>query len=179
MFAALPMVVPRPVAFGALLALLSILFGFVLGGGFGLAEDSFKGRLAASGEAALETAYQGDVAAKDAVVAKSWDYLKRAHMHGGGIGSSALAAIAILLLLARPSMLANVSALAYGAGALLYSIFWLWAGFIAPGMGGTGAAKESLQFIAIPGAGLALIGAVGTIIAVATSVFGRRHPGTV
>jgi len=172
---ALPLTVPRPIAIGACLALLSILFGFLLGGGFGYAEDAFKDRLAASGAAALETAYQGDVAAKDAVVSKSWSYLQRAHLHAGAIGSAALAAIAILLLIARPSTLASLSALSFGAGALLYSIFWLWAGFIAPGMGSTGAAKESLQLIAVPGAGLALIGALGTLICVAGTVFGRRR----
>ena len=170
MQSALAVTVPRPMAFGALLALISVLFGFVLGGGFGYAEDAFKDRLAASGAAALQTAYNGDAAAKDAVVSKAWSYLQRAHMHAGAIGSAALATIAILLLVARPSALANVSAASFGAGALLYSTFWLWAGFIAPGMGSTGAAKESLQFLAVPGAGLALIGACGSLICVARAI---------
>ncbi len=174
MHASLPVSVPRPMAVGAILALIAVLFGFILGGGFGLAEDTIKGKLQASGEAALAVAYQGDTVARDAVVSKSWDYLKRAHMHGGGIGASALATIAILILLARSSSLASWSALSFGAGALLYSAFWLWAGLIAPGLGSTGAAKESLQFIAIPGAGLALLGVLGSLVSVASSVFRRR-----
>jgi len=36
----------------------------------------------------LQSAYQGNVAAKDAVVKKSWEYLKRAHLNGGAIGTS-------------------------------------------------------------------------------------------
>jgi len=56
--------------------------------------------------------------------------------------------------------------LSLGAGALLYSLFWLFAGFTAPSLGSTGAAKEALSFIAIPGAGLCLLGVVGTILSV-------------
>jgi hypothetical protein len=35
-----------------------------------------------------------------------------------------------------------------GLGSLGYGIFWLLAGFLAPGMGSTGAAKESIALIA-------------------------------
>ena len=40
------------------------------------------------------------------------------------------------------------------------------AGFTAPGLGSTGAAKESLKFLAIPGTAMCLFGIVGTIVAV-------------
>ena len=160
--------IPSPIRTGAALALSAILFGFILGGIFGFNEDAVKGRLEASGAAVVATVYQGDVAAKDAVVAKSWDYLKRAHMHGGGIGAAALGAIAVIVLMTGMGTVARWSALFFGAGALLYSCFWLWAGFKAPGMGSTGAAKESLAFLAVPGAGLALLGAAGALFAVLT-----------
>lgn len=158
--------VPFQIRTGAALALSAILFGFILGGIFGFNEDAVKGRLEASGAAAVATVYQGDVAAKDAVVAKSWEYLLRAHMHGGGIGAAALGAIAAIVLLTGMGTVARWSALFFGAGALLYSIFWLWAGFKAPGMGSTGAAKEALAFLAVPGAGLALLGVAGALFAV-------------
>lgn len=159
---------PIPASFraGILLALTSILLGFMLGGAFGAFEDVVKGRLADSGTAALATVYQGDVAAKDAVVAKSWEYLKRSHMHGGAIGTAALAAIAILLLTTRAGRIGRISAVSFGAGALIYSVFWLVAGFAAPGVGSTGVAKETFNWLAIPGAGFALIGVVGTMVAV-------------
>jgi hypothetical protein len=155
--------VPKTVAAGACLALLAILFGFVLGGAFGAVEDRIKGRLEASGSAVVETVYKGDAAAKDAVVKKSWSYLTRAHLHGGAIGTAALASIGALILLTPLGLPAQLSALAFGAGALLYAAFWLIAGFIAPGM--EHGAAESLAFIAIPGAGLCLLGACGTLSA--------------
>lgn len=160
-------IIPRPVAAGAILSLLSILFGFSLGGAFGAVEDTFKARLADSGNAALETVYKGDVAAKDAVVKKSWDYLIRAHLHAGAIGTASLASIAIMILLCPLTMPAQLSAVAFGSGALIYSGFWLLAGFMAPGMGGTGAAKKALEIVAIPGAGLCLLGVFGTLFCVA------------
>ena len=149
---------------GLCLAMLGILFGFVLGGVFGAAEDSLKGYLQAQGEAALTSAYGGDEAAMEAVVNKSWSYFKRAHMHGGAIGTSSVALILMLILLCRPGKLASTAAIASGLGAVLYPVFWLWAGAIAPGMGSTGAAKEALEFIAIPGAGACLAGAILSLV---------------
>lgn len=163
--------VPRTIAAGACLSLLAILFGFVLGAAFGAIEGPIKQRLDDSGSAALQSVYKGDVAAKDAVVKKSWEYLKRAHMHGGAIGTAALATIAILILLCPLGLVAQLSALAFGSGALLYSLFWLLAGFMAPGLGSTSAAKESLSFIAIPGSGLCILGLCGTIISVMKTTF--------
>jgi limonene-1,2-epoxide hydrolase len=82
--------------------------------------------------------YGGDVEKKDAVLARSWTYLQRAHLHGGAIGTAALASILALALVCRAGMLANLSALAFGLGAILYPLFWLMAAFRAPELGGTG-----------------------------------------
>ncbi len=49
---------------------------------------------------------------------------------------------------------ARAIGLGLGAGGLGYSVFWLWAGFRAPALGSTGAAKESLKWLAIPSSGL-------------------------
>jgi hypothetical protein len=157
---------PRRLAPGIILALLSIAFGFVLGGSFGAAEDSIKGHLRSSAESVFETVYQGDASRRDAVVAKSWTYMKRAHLHGGAIGSAALASIVLLGLFGRTGALERISAVAFGAGSLLYSSFWLLAGLTAPSVGSTGEAKEALSFIAIPGAGLCLLGIGGTLISI-------------
>ena len=163
----------RPLTPGILLSLLSIIFGFLLGGAFGAAEDPIKRYLHASADAVFETAYQGDAARRDAVVSKSWAYLKRAHLHGGGIGAAALASILLLALQGRPGALERVSATAFGAGSLIYSIFWLVAGLMAPSVGSTGEAKEALDFLAISGAGLCLLGITGTLISAAKHVFVR------
>jgi hypothetical protein len=165
--------VPKSIAAGLCLSLLAVLFGFVLGGVFGAAESSIKKHLDDSGTAVLQSVYQGDVAAKDAVVKKSWDYLKRAHLHGGAIGAAAIGSILALILLCRLGMLAKLSALAFGSGAFIYSLFWLFAGLAAPGLGSTSVAKETLSFIAIPGAGLCILGLCGTIVSVVRGCFFR------
>jgi hypothetical protein len=114
----------------------------------------------------FETVYQGDATRRDAVVSKSWSYLKRAHLHGGAIGAAALASILLLGMLGSAGLLERASAVAFGAGSLLYSTFWLAAGLTAPSVGSTGEAKDALGFLAIPGAGLCLLGIGGTLLCV-------------
>ena len=168
----------KPLAPGVLLAVLSIAFGFVMGGAFGAAESSIKAHLAAEGDAVLASVYEGDTAKRDAVVSKSWSYLKRAHLHGGAIGAAALAAIALLGMLGAPGWLERITAWSFGAGSILYALFWLAAGLTAPGAGSTGAAKDALQFMAIPGAGLCLVGVFGTLASVVSRLMlGTRDPG--
>jgi hypothetical protein len=158
------MKIPKLMIIGLCLSMLSILYGFTVGGAFGLAEKGMKQHLNQSGVAVLDTVYKGDVAAKDAVVAKSWEYFKRSHLHGGAIGSAGVAVILAMILLCKPLPIAGWCSVAFGSGAIIYSVFWLFAGLLAPGMGSTGAAKENLNFMAIPGAGLTLIGLTGAII---------------
>ena len=152
---------------GAILALIAILLGFGLGGAFGAAEDSIKGWLKRSGESVTDSVYAGDTAKRDAVVSKSWSYMKRAHMHFGAIGAAALATIAILSILGSGGALDRYSALAFGAGGILYGAFWFFAALTAPAAGSTGAAKEALGFMAIPGAGLSILGVCGALFSLA------------
>ncbi len=163
--------VPKPIVTGACLALITMLLGFLLGVAFGAKESSIKAHLDKSGTAALQTVYSGDIEAKEAVVKKSWVYLKRAHLHSGAIGAAAIGAILMLILLCRLDLIAKLSSLALGSGALIYSLFWLFAGLVSPGAGSTSVAKESLSFIAIPGAGLCVLGMLGTIYSVVKSNF--------
>ena len=150
----------RPVRFGLLFSLLTLLFGFGLGGAFGLWEDSFKGRLKAEAEAVKDTVYKGDEAKMKKITDKSWVYFKRAHMHGGGIGAVAMAVALMLAWVTTCHILKCISATALGVGSLGYSMFWMLAALRAPGLGSTGAAKESLAWLAMPSAGLCLIGLV-------------------
>ena len=112
------------------------------GGIFGLNEDLIKDRLAASAAAVTATVYHGDAAAAEPVIAKSWDYMQRAHLHGGAIGTAAIGMIVMLLLIGATPRTIRVLSLALGAGALGYSLFWVWAGFIAPGLGSTAPRKS-------------------------------------
>lgn len=142
---------------GLVLAVCTVLFGFAMGGIFGLNEDLIKGRFAASAAAVTATVYHGDAAAAEPVIAKSWDYMQRAHLHGGAIGTAAIGMIVVLLLIGTAPRTIRILGLALGAGALGYSVFWMWAGFIAPGLGSTGAAKESLRWLAMPSAGAVML----------------------
>ena len=142
---------------GLLLAVVAVLFGFAMGGIFGLNEDLIKGRLAASAAAVTATVYHGDPAAAAPVIAKSWDYMQRAHLHGGAIGTAAIGMIVVLLLIGTAPRTMRILSVALGAGALGYSVFWMWAGFLAPGLGSTGAAKESLRWLAMPSSGAVML----------------------
>ncbi|MFT5622842.1 MAG: hypothetical protein ACI9FZ_000769 [Bacteroidia bacterium] len=154
----------RAATVGLLLALLTILFGQGMGIVFGLNEDSIKSRLKGDAANVLETVYRGDTMASQAVVDKSWSYMKRAHLHAGGMGTTAIALVVVLCLFgASPRAIALIS-LALGAGGLGYSAFWMWAGFRAPGLGSTGFAKESLAWLAMPSAGGFVVATIAVFI---------------
>jgi hypothetical protein len=163
----------RPFLPALLLGILTLLFSFGVGASFGAAEDSLKKALQQRADAVLATAYEGDAAKAKPVVEKSWSYLKRAHLHGGGLGASALVLILLLALAVGPTVPARIAATAMGAGGLGYSLFWLAAGFAAPALGSTGAAKESLAWLAIPSSGAMGLGTLATFVLVALAL-GRR-----
>lgn len=167
----------RITRFGLFLAVLTIFFGYALGGAFGGMEDQIQAGLRGSAAAVRDTVYQGDEAKMQAVVGKSWTYFKRAHMHGGGIGTASLGLLLLLGVLSRPAP--TVRALigwALGLGAIGYSSFWLLAGRLAPGMGGTSQAKEALAFLAFPSAGLLLLGVVSVLVVTAIELFTKPKP---
>lgn len=135
---------------GLLFALVTLLFGYAMGVVFGLNEDLIKSRLADSADAVSATVCHGDAAAMKAVLGKSWTYMQSAHPHAGGVGSAAMGVILLIVMRGVSAMWTRLISLSLGAGAFGYSLFWLWAGFRAPALGGTDAAKESLVWLAIP-----------------------------
>ena len=143
---------------GLAVAVLAVLFGFVMGGVFGLNEDLIRDRLAGSAAAVTSTVYRGDPAAAEPIVAKSWEYMQRAHLHGAAIGTAAIGMILVMLLVRPAPRTIRAVGLGLGAGALGYAVFWMAAGFLAPGLGSTSAAKEALRWLAVPSAGALLIG---------------------
>ncbi len=161
---------------GLLLATLTLLLGFGLGVVFGLNEEAITSRLAASAAAAPASIYNGDAAAIKTVLAKSWAYMQRSHLHAGALGTTAVALSLIVVLLGIKPMLARVISIAAGAGGLGYSLFWVWAGARAPGLGSTGAAKESLSWLAIPSSGL-VVAATGAVAALLVLRMWRRPIG--
>jgi hypothetical protein len=152
---------PKLAKLGVLFSLLTLLLAFGLGAAFGLYEDDIKGHLTREAEAVKDTVYKGDTAKMKKITDKSWVYCKRAHLHAAGLGAIALA-ITIYLGLTGTSGISgcirSVGSLSIGVGALGYAVFWGLAALKAPGLGSTGAAKESLAWLAKPATGLCLLG---------------------
>ncbi len=165
----------RPVLPGLLLAALTLLLGFLLGVVFGLNEDLIKSRLSASATAAADAVYQQDAAAMKAVTDKSWTYMQRSHLHAGSLGTTSVALTLVLVLIGTGARLASAISVALGAGSLGYSIFWVWAGFRAPALGSTGAAKESLSWLAIPSAGLVVAATCAVAVLIGMAMREKRY----
>jgi hypothetical protein len=162
---------------GLAVAVCTLLFGFAMGGVFGLNEGIIKSRLAASASAVTATVYHGVAAAAEPVLAKSWDYMQRAHLHAGAIGTAAVGLVVVMLLIGATPRTTRVLSLALGLGALGYSVFWMAAGFMAPGLGSTGAAKESLRWLAMPSAGAVML-ATATVAVLCLRAAVRGRSGT-
>lgn len=148
----------RPMKFGIVFSLLTIAFGFGFGGAFGGFEDNLKNHLKSKGRQALSTVYKGDEAEMKKVLDKSWTYFKRAHLHANGLGIIALGLIFLTSFLSFDTRIKVVAGWFLGLGAFNYSLFWMIAGLRAPLLGGTGAAKESLKWLAVPSAGMLITG---------------------
>ncbi|MBC8288364.1 MAG: hypothetical protein H8E42_12895 [Nitrospinae bacterium] len=136
------------IKYGVLVAMVAILFGGVMGLSFGCCEDSIKDTFKASAKEALSGVYQGDQAKADKVIKKSWVYMKRAHLHSQTMGVISIAFSLLVAWLNFPARAQLGVSLLSGFGSLGYGVFWLVSGFLAPGMGSTGAAKESIALIA-------------------------------
>jgi hypothetical protein len=63
-----------------------------------------------------------------------------------------------------------------GIGAIGYPLFWMLAGLKAPALGSTGAAKESLSWLAIPSAACLVTGGLITLALTVSQTFGRGRP---
>ena len=136
------------VKYGVLVAMVAILFGGSLGLSFGCCEDDIKGVLKGSAEKVLSGVYGDDQAKADKVVKKSWVYMKRAHLHSQTMGVISIAFSLLVAWLSFPARAQMGISLLSGLGSMGYGVFWLLAAFLAPGMGSTGAAKESIALIA-------------------------------
>ena len=159
-----------------LFAVLTLLFGFGLGIVFGLNEDMIKSRLKASAAEVRESVYHGNDAAIKTVLEKSWGYMQRAHLHASGLGAMAVGLILLVSLLGTSPGLTRAISLGLGAGGLGYSAFWLWVGFRAPALGGTGAAKESLKWLAMPSSGAVVLATAAVAALLIIAIVRRRQP---
>lgn len=170
-----------PVRFGLLLGMVAILFGWGLGVIFGANEHAWRQQFIDDAERnrAFYVAKAGSEDGATALIKKidesAWTYSLRAHMHAGGIGSIAIGASVLLSLLGvgRTAKLAASTLL--GIGSVGYPMFWMLAGMRAPSLGSTGAAKDSLEWLAVPSAGALFIGGLLTFGLVVADLFIRRR----
>ncbi|MEX2045310.1 MAG: hypothetical protein WD941_08155 [Opitutus sp.] len=160
---------------GMFAAVLTLLFGFGLGIVFGLNEASIKSRLAASAAEVRDSVYKGDDAAIKAVLGKSWEYMQRAHLHAGGLGTTAVVLTLLVVVIGASPGWTRAISLGLGLGSLGYSVYWMLAGFRAPGLGGTGAAKESLKWLAMPSSAAIVIATIAVAVLLAACMLRRRE----
>lgn len=165
----------KVVRIGILLSLFTLLYGFILGGLFGAIEGKIKGHLKDNALAVFDTVYKGDSVKMKKITDKSWVYFKRAHLHASGLGAISLAVILLLMFMQSPLILKELTAIALGLGSLGYSLFWMFAALNAPGLGSTGAAKEALSFLAIPSAGMCIVGLISVFVFFIKTVYCTRN----
>ena len=163
------------VKYGIVFSLLTLLYGFGLGGVFGAFEDNIKGHLKDEAKRVLDSAYKSDEAKMSQIIDKSWTYFKRAHLHANGLGTASLVLILYISFLSVSNNMKSINAIFLGVGSLGYSMYWMFAGLRAPGLGSTGLAKESLQWLAVPSSGLCIIGLVMATGLVVTPLFLKRN----
>lgn len=159
------------VKYGILVAMIAILFGGLMGLSFGCCEDSIKGVLKSSADEALSGVYKGDQAKADKVVKKSWVYMKRAHLHSQTMGVISIAFSLLVAWLSFPARAQMGVSLLSGLGSLGYGFFWMLSGYLAPGMGSTGAAKESVALIAQASGGAFFVAGVTLFGLIAYKMF--------
>jgi hypothetical protein len=167
-----------PVKYGLLFALITIVYGFGLGGTFGTFEENIKEHLKNSASEVLASTYDGDEAKMKKITDKSWIYFKRAHLHGNGLGTASLILIILISFLPIGNKIKSINAIFLGVGSLGYSLFWMLAGLKAPGMGSTGLAKESLTWLALSSSGLCIIGLIMIVAFVIMSLFVKGEKQT-
>lgn len=147
-----------PMKIGSLLSLITLLLGFGLGALFGLAEDSIKDRFLEVAKSTLaDSATDLEQEAKS-LTGRAWTYMKRSHLHANGLGTSTLAVILLMTLMPASDGMKKINSLLLGIGALGYSMFWLLAAQRTPALGSTGAAKESLRWLALPSTACLVVG---------------------
>jgi hypothetical protein len=164
---------------GMVLALVTLFYGFGMGAAFGVAEDGLKGSLKASAREVYEAVYKGDTAEMSKITDRSWVYFKRSHLHATGMGTASLGMIILLSLLNGQRIVRVITAIGLGVGSMGYSLFWLFAGMLAPGLGSTGLAKETLTWLAIPSGGIFLSGTIAVVVIFVWEVLRPDLPGNV
>ncbi len=159
----------RPITWGIVLSCVAILITFFTGMWMGLDEGGIREGFKASGMTVLDSLYNGDEAALDAMVGTAWAVTMRAHVHWAGMGAAALAMCFILLLVKVPNWYKQISSIFLGFGAVVYPLSW-W--YIAQNLTVLGkAVKDDVHWIAALGIGPIVAGAIAVVAALIYTFF--------
>ncbi len=120
---------------GAILAMLTLIFGIGMGVVFGANEDAVKDYIK---EGVAQHAGMHD----DQSESKIWRYAQRAHFHATGVGAFALGMIVLAGLSNMSRTLKMTTSVLIGIGSF-YALAWLSMFLLSPSMG-RGAAHEAL-----------------------------------
>jgi hypothetical protein len=123
----------KPVKIGLALAILTILFGLVLGALFGLNEDMFQNYIQ-SGIAA-NPQFFADAAQEQETI---WRWVQRAHFHAGGIGAFSLGLVILTALTNMSERRKQITAALIGLS-VFYPLSWFSLFLYAPHIGRTAA----------------------------------------
>ena len=112
----------------------------------------------------------------DKVTKKSWVYMKRAHLHSLTMGVISIVLSLVVAGLAFPPLLQFTVSFLSGLGALGYGLFWMIAGFLAPGLGSTSIAKDTIALLAQVSALSFMIAAITLFCFFGYRVFSYEKP---
>ena len=100
--------------------------------------------------------------------------MKRAHLHSQTMGVISIVLSLIAAGLAFPPLLQTYISLMSGLGSIGYGLFWFLAGFLAPSMGSTGIAKETVSLVAQVSTGSFFIAVVGLFCMLGYKIFTQK-----
>lgn len=152
-----------PCRCGLVLCLIAVLAGFGVGGAFGAADRELRAAL----ERRAREAHANLTAAElTTTVDKSLTFLRRSHVHGSGMGTTGVVLVLLVCVLDVAERSRRAISMCLGAGACGYSLFLLLAAWRMATLGDTHAVKASLAPLAIPAAGLFVMGTVWSLVCV-------------
>lgn len=151
-----------------------IFTGFILGGIYGSYEDAIKEHFYKKALTVSESVYNNNQEIMKVVAEKSWEYMKHAHTHAVGLGPATLILILVLSFFKVNGTLKFMSSMLMSLGAVAYPLYWMLLAFKFPLTGNEELAKESLSCIAVPGAGIILIGVFLFMIIIIRNLFKKN-----
>ncbi len=163
----------QPVTYGILLGVLTLIIAEFMASSFGMYEKDIKAALFQEAlehtkgvvvkghedESDLPNVVFKDRKEAKKVAAKAWEYLKRAHFHGEGMGVIAIALCLVIAHTLLKDIFKKLLSIMIGLGALGYPFSWFYAGTYMVDKG-KHAAKAEIHPLAVSSVSLYLGGLI-------------------